>query len=477
MPPKRRGNLDNLARQVCLRCRCQKRKCDKTFPQCSLCKRLKTQCVYETPVLTASSSTPPAPAEQPLAATTEQRRTTMPKENDFVLAIVECLSGSGTIEDVAGLFFRSVHPWFPIIDFDTLCRRLPGQWEHCSPEFSLLLAGMKLLTTIPGRQCQQNNAIWAELKELHTLCKAFMGMIDAQGCVSLDVIQARTFLLLFEVGHGLYPAGYITMGTLSRSSDALGLYSEAGIAALRLQTEEEFLEESHQTRVGILILFRYVALENVHQIAANGESTIPFVSSEIIARPNIGNPKPDGFAHLYEASGMLAKVLKLITERNPQIQFPTKELEAGSRTIIPPNNIVEAEANLGEFKLYCTGWMVCNSALLLFGTDTKNIMSDVENDLDSQLEELADFFRPTVEGRPIEQLMLPPFVTYLLFKAASIFTERIKKGDNSTASMDKLRIFRDMLRMVNDRWRVAGRYLAMLDEDTTLRMAKALEYS
>jgi hypothetical protein len=52
---------------------------------------------------------------------------------------------------------------------------------------------------------------------------------------------------------------------------------------------------------------------------------------------------------------------------------------------------------------------------------------------------------------------LPPYLSFLAYKAALIITSRLVAGDNSGGEVDMLRPLRSFLRMLGQRWRSGGK--------------------
>jgi hypothetical protein len=48
-------------------------------------------------------------------------------------------------------------------------------------------------------------------------------VIEAQGFLSLRVLQAQLLLGLYEISHAIYPAAYLTIGHCAQVGHALGL--------------------------------------------------------------------------------------------------------------------------------------------------------------------------------------------------------------------------------------------------------------
>jgi hypothetical protein len=60
-------------------------------------------------------------------------------------------------------------------------------------------------------------------ESLYTLVKTSVAILEAADLNSIEVVQARLLVTLFEVGHGLSTAGYISMAALARAAATLGI--------------------------------------------------------------------------------------------------------------------------------------------------------------------------------------------------------------------------------------------------------------
>jgi hypothetical protein len=57
------------------------------------------------------------------------------------------------------------------------------------------------------------------------------------------------------------------------------------------------------------------------------------------------------------------------------------------------------------------------------------------------------------------QVFLPPFITYLVYKSAAIFTVRLQVGDMTLRSLNMLKAMRRFLQLVSGRWLIAGKFI------------------
>lgn len=75
--------------------------------------------------------------------------------------------------------------------------------------------------------------------------------------------------------------------------------------------------------------------------------------------------------------------------------------------------------------------------------------------------DICEVVRPFVEEDTVLnfQLLLPPFITYLVYKGAIILTRRLQMGDVALSSMKMLKAMRIFLKLVSARWLIAGEFI------------------
>jgi hypothetical protein len=85
---------------------------------------------------------------------------------------------------------------------------------------------------------------------------------------------------------------------------------------------------------------------------------------------------------------------------------------------------------------------------------TENCISIATTSLNSILSTIANAVEPFTQS--IDFNLLPPFVTFLVYKAAVIVTERLRVDSDANEGLKKLRILRNFLRNVGERWLGSG---------------------
>lgn len=191
---------------------------------------------------------------------------------------------------------------------------------------------------------------------------------------------------------------------------------------------------------------------------------------------------PNSFSDLFVASKLLDKVQSTdFLEQDINLLFDEKELGIVTQNKGPNQDSPGSDISK-DLSLYNSSWAINNTSLLIlysFGinapmtqTESFSCMVLSQNYLSSLFAEILDVISPytcsSTPGPHEAQLpaelnfqLLPPFLTHMLFKAASIFTERMRKGDFERGTVDGLRTLRKMLKVLGCRWLCARKPLSL----------------
>lgn len=78
--------------------------------------------------------------------------------------------------------------------------------------------------------------------------------------------------------------------------------------------------------------------------------------------------------------------------------------------------------------------------------------------LDVLVGDIVNIVKPFTEDKTRGDMnLLPPFIVYLVYKAAETVTENLPIYDYSKASLERLKVFRRFLRLISDRWLAGGK--------------------
>ena len=120
---------------------------------------------------------------------------------------------------VANEYFNTIHIWFPFISKKRFLLRLLNQFAQPRADVSLLILCMKLITWSPS----EHGILEEPETPSYLTAKRLFLELEAAGTLTLQMAQACILLTVYEMGHAIFPAAYISVGTSFRYVMALGL--------------------------------------------------------------------------------------------------------------------------------------------------------------------------------------------------------------------------------------------------------------
>jgi hypothetical protein len=293
------STMNLRAAQACISCRKQKRKCDKALPACSLCQRMGRPCDY-------SDSTPTPNADDfallrkkvtDLEARLESQSTAFGrssslgsrgadlsarespggekvssfpsmyfldgeifKESGLSIPkpslpvepeVVATLGSVIDIRDVVERYFENVHHWLPIISKKRMQITLSNPRFDLTADLALLLLCMKLITQ------SSHGSPEAAQTPLYLMAKRHLALVESGALLTLQLVQASLLIAMYEIGHAIFPAAYLTTGQCVRLGHLLGIHDRRaypqGVKRLGAWAE---IEETKRTWWGCMLLDR-----------------------------------------------------------------------------------------------------------------------------------------------------------------------------------------------------------------------------
>ncbi|TVY14563.1 hypothetical protein LARI1_G005900 [Lachnellula arida] len=111
-----------------------------------------------------------------------------------------------TIRNIATTFFQSIHMWMPIVSKRIFFTHLLNPLARRHNELSLLADGSSYVKSI-----------------IYQTAKTYYFKVEAAGVLSIHVLQAAVLIAVYEVGHAIYPAAYLSIGACARYGCMLGI--------------------------------------------------------------------------------------------------------------------------------------------------------------------------------------------------------------------------------------------------------------
>ncbi|KAJ9614549.1 hypothetical protein H2200_002686 [Cladophialophora chaetospira] len=120
-------------------------------------------------------------------------------------------------KSVCERYFSGPHQWISFLSKKRLAQRLATTPLPFNPGVTMLLLCMKLLSEPLGH----GNA---PETQLYQVTKQYLSSIEDSGCISLPLIQGIILTGIYELGHAIHPAAYLSFSRAARLGYLLGLH-------------------------------------------------------------------------------------------------------------------------------------------------------------------------------------------------------------------------------------------------------------
>jgi hypothetical protein len=271
------------AAKACIACRDRKRKCDRFIPSCSLCyrwvfhkpilplshpsnhsHRLGRRCHYEprvrlplqdvrgTTISLPSRIAPPSSSPFSSPRLFDDGSLIRSSINNMITEKLKHSVGDiSAVRNAAKKYFSSIHVWFPILSELSYYERLASIFEKPCAEYSLLSLSMMLITTKPPVKENLDS-----FTTLYILVKSSIAIVEAANINSLEIVQSRLLVSLFEASHGM-SAAFISIASTVRAAVAIGLNQTIKRPCTDVSADCSKREEGLRVWWGIVMLDRY----------------------------------------------------------------------------------------------------------------------------------------------------------------------------------------------------------------------------
>ncbi|KAJ4301278.1 hypothetical protein N0V90_003369 [Kalmusia sp. IMI 367209] len=199
--------------------------------------------------------------------------------------ILHLLGDIDEVRTTADKYFAITHPWFPFISkkrfYDIYLRSsLPAR-----PDIVLLFLAQKLITTLPPAHPQTPRT------PLYHAAKHFYTDLEGSSVFSVPILQAGILLALYEVGHAIYPAAFLSISACARYAYALGINVSKAVHTRKALTMVE-VEERRRVWWAIVILDRFVNIGCPGRPLATAEPSLDDLLPSDDAAWDQGVPSP-----------------------------------------------------------------------------------------------------------------------------------------------------------------------------------------
>lgn len=140
--------------------------------------------------------------------------------------------------ETARHFFRTVHSWIQFVHMPSFMGQLNLNQTRPTIDSSFLILCMQLLTT----ECSKDGSS-PETSPLYVIAKSIIPAMEIQGNITLQNIQGRLLICLYEIGHLIQPAFFLSVSSVARCAIAIGCNKKIkpgdGVARSWFNLEEE----------------------------------------------------------------------------------------------------------------------------------------------------------------------------------------------------------------------------------------------
>jgi len=297
----------------------------------------------------------------------------------------EVIGDDAEIRSVAFKFFDTIHSYFPIISKQRFYSNLMNPLAQPRADVALLVLCMRLVTL----SYLTKDVRMASVPEYFT-AKKFYAAVEEAGACSTQVLQAGILIAFYEFGHAIYPAAYLSIGACARYGISYGM-DEGGFPDSGALNWIE-AEEKRRVWWAVLILDRYSAssslfhllcilltvpyrcinLGNPARSLATQEplssSALPMEDetwdkgqmplSEVYTVISPTSMKMGRFGRFAQATYLLGRVLKHISDRTPDREFLEEEATQLRHTLHALVNLIKVESHISKTE-FCTQSAIC----------------------------------------------------------------------------------------------------------------------
>ncbi|MCJ1459898.1 hypothetical protein MMC28_010277 [Mycoblastus sanguinarius] len=383
---------------------------------------------------------------------------------------------------VAERYFTLAHPWLPIISKRLFYDLISNPLKPPHADTVLLLSCMDLVTWLPSDSPTETSP-----KSLsYAAAKRSLLEDEIIGAFTIQHLHAMILVALYELGHGIYPAAYMSIGACVRYGVALGIHPRN--ASGLNEPSSTLLEQEERRRAwwAMLILDRFVLLgcPTRSPMAPSPELDDLLPSDDVeydqgtINRDQLStlssqaSLKMGMLARLSQACYLLGRTFRHTNDTNVDETFHREEAMQLDRTIRALINLSYAEGAVRRMAV-CAQTGICYSALMTLH-DPKSSRTDPEHIQNafafskSIAEETSDNTLIFFNGSPISVDNLSPLLSHWAYQAAVIFI-RLSRATGEEAAQ-RLGMLKTKLRVLSRRWKTADAYLQILEAREVMGM-------
>jgi hypothetical protein len=157
-------------------------------------------------------------------------------------------------EFIVSQHFATTQSWMPLLSKKKIYQELANDPSQHPSDFIILLYCMKLLMWWPP--AHDGSAKRDGRTAAHSTATRLLHEAECTGILTLQLLQAKLLVCLYELGHSIYPAAYLSVGACARYGMALGIDKTNEAFQRDLTTDPMDLEEMRRCWWAVIIIDR-----------------------------------------------------------------------------------------------------------------------------------------------------------------------------------------------------------------------------
>ncbi|UKZ45921.1 hypothetical protein TrVGV298_000115 [Trichoderma virens] len=353
-------------------------------------------------------------------------------------------------------YFQTIHKWIPIISRVRLTSLADSELgNRPRADFALLLLTMKLIQDVPG---SSSNAV---RDAMYICAKEFAASLEIAGVYTLLKLQANLLIAVYEMGHGIFPAAYASMGCCVTQAMVLGIHN---------RDAPQVLEQPRT----------WIDWEERQRQAMYPERLILSSSKHLSASP---------FARLAQASHLQGEVIKHCNDNTRSLALVQNDVEVLSQVLWSFLEVIGKDR--ASMMHFYSSVGVCLSALMKLcdhhSCDSFAIYNDraldvaemalareialrcqsIMKDCIAKAMSFVEVLREMVQDQEsIENLAsLSPWFLDSIYQCLAniVYLMATTPAVEASGYPSQVSLCMDLLRKANQRWNVSGAYLEAID--------------
>ncbi|KAI5467616.1 hypothetical protein BGZ63DRAFT_419312 [Mariannaea sp. PMI_226] len=407
---------------------------------------------------------------------------------------ISCWLGSD-VNTIYEHYFNSVDTWLPFVSRKRLKQGIQANDLKEASGLALLLLCMKLASEQPDPHGSSSAD-----SALYKAAKSYLVTVEELSPASLHLFQSLVLIALYELGHGIFPAAYLTVGRAARLGILRGYHDRKNATQLFTTPPSwTYWEEERRTWWAASILERCLNLGPkgfplAFPEPAQGE-LLPTTDLEW-SRGDIGTTQalfttgfsPDSeigsFARVCQVSHILGHVITHRDRRknsDSRSSILSEALQLNNTLAALENYLSQSSLEIGdEAEMVTTldvALCIC-AQLALYHIYACNMPDSQEQRIAEEntmqaacisgIKKIMDTQGAALARRVLAQGMddlnkSSPLVAQCLYDIATECQWFIREGDAGDSTAETLQLTMDALSLVAQRWEIAGKCLRLLN--------------